>query len=275
MKHITSRQNSLVSRCRDVLRGRDRNRILLDGVHLVAEAIDAGVIPTEAAVAHAALATPELAALLPQLIAAGVDVITANPLVMSAISPVKSSSPIVALAARHTVTADELFQPDAPVIVGAVNVQHPGNVGAIARVAEAGGASGVAVTGQSADPFGWKALRGSMGSAFRLPLLTEPDTGRLVQAARRHHCRVIAAVPRGGRPPDEVSLAGAVLLMVGGEGAGLPSEVVDKADERVTIPMTSPVESLNTAVCAALLVYEARRQRRAESPHGFALSRQS
>jgi RNA methyltransferase, TrmH family len=273
MKHVTSRQNPLVSRCRDVLRGRDRNRILLDGVHLVAEAINAGVVPSEAAVAHAALATPELAALLPLLTAAGVAIVTASPLVMSAISPLQSSSPIVALAARRTVTADELFRPHTPVIVGAVNVQQPGNVGAIARVAEAGGASGVAVTGQSADPFGWKALRGSMGSAFRLPLLTEPDTGYLVQTARRHNCRVIAAVPRGGRPPDEVSLAGSVLLMVGGEGAGLPSDVIDDADERVTIPMTPPVESLNTAVCAALLVYEARRQRRAESPHGFALSR--
>src|SRR5438132_639274 len=79
--------------------------------------------------------------------------------------------------------------------------------------------------------------------------------------ARRHGCRVIATVPRGGRPLDEVDLKGPVALLIGGEGQGLSPAVVDAGDERVSVPMEIPVESLNVAVTAALLVYEARRQR--------------
>jgi TrmH family RNA methyltransferase len=71
----------------------------------------------------------------------------------------------------------------------------------------------------------------------------------------------VVTVPRGGRPFDEVALDGPIALIVGSEGAGLPGTAVAAADERVTIPMTAPVESLNTAVCAALMVFEARRQR--------------
>ncbi len=85
----------------------------------------------------------------------------------------------------------------------------------------------------------------------------------------------MAAVPRGGRPPDDARLDGAVVLVIGGEGPGLPPAIVAAADERVTIPMAPPVESLNTAVCAALLVYEARRQRIAQAPHGHPVSRRS
>ena len=82
-----------------------------------------------------------------------------------------------------------------------------------------------------------------------------------VADARRHGCRIVATVPRGGRSLFDVDLTGPVAVLIGGEGAGLPPALVDAADERVTIPMQAPVESLNAAVTAALIVYEARRQR--------------
>jgi tRNA G18 (ribose-2'-O)-methylase SpoU len=72
---------------------------------------------------------------------------------------------------------------------------------------------------------------------------------------------VIATVPRGGQPPHEIDLKGPVAILIGGEGQGLTAAVVDAADERVSIPMQAPVESLNAAVTAGLIVYEARRQR--------------
>src|SRR5207302_9520875 len=79
--------------------------------------------------------------------------------------------------------------------------------------------------------------------------------------AKRHGGRVIAAVPRDGRSLFDVDLSGRIAVLIGGEGQGLPSALADAADERVTIPMQAPVESLNAAVTAALIVYEARRQR--------------
>jgi TrmH family RNA methyltransferase len=159
---------------------------------------------------------------------------------------------------------ERVFTGDTPLVVIAVDVQDPGNVGAIARVAEAGGATGLIAAGASADPFGWKALRGSMGSSLRLPLAAATADAALAEA-RRFRCRIIAAVPRDGRPLYDVDLTGAVAILIGGEGPGLVGGVADAADERITIPMDAPVESLNTAVAAAVIVYEARRQRTAGS----------
>jgi TrmH family RNA methyltransferase len=149
-----------------------------------------------------------------------------------------------------------------PLVLIALNVQDPGNVGAIARVAEAAGASGAVYAGACADPFGWKALRGSMGSALRLPILVKPDSREAIGEARRRGCRIIATVPRGGRALFDADLRGAIAVLVGGEGAGLRQLQIDEADERLTIPMQAPVESLNVAVTAAVIVYEACRQRR-------------
>jgi TrmH family RNA methyltransferase len=136
-------------------------------------------------------------------------------------------------------------------------------VGALLRSAEAGGATGAFVTGASANPFSWKALRGSMGSALRLPIATSVPPDRVMSEMRRAGLRTVASVVRGGTDPDRIDWTGPVGLWVGGEGPGLPDDLADRCDERVTIPMAPQVESLNAAVAGALLVYAARRQRRA------------
>src|SRR6185436_6673173 len=125
-----------------------------------------------------------------------------------------------------------------------VDIQDPGNVGAIVRVAEAGGATAVIAAGASADPFGWKALRGSMGSALRLPLAARA-TGAAVDEARRRGCRIVATAPRGGRSLFDADLKGPLAILIGGEGQGLAPSVAAAADDRITIPMAAPVESLN------------------------------
>ena len=107
------------------------------------------------------------------------------------------------------------------------DVQDPGNVGAIVRVAEAGGATGVVAAGACADPFGWKALRGSMGSALRLPIGAAATAAAAVAEARRHGCRVVATVPRGGRSLFDVDLRGGRGVLIGGEGAGLAAATLD------------------------------------------------
>jgi TrmH family RNA methyltransferase len=261
MKHITSRQNPLVARFRAVAHGDDRSLIMLDGAHLVTDSLDVDLALHYAVVSPEALAVDDIAELVDRIHAIGIEVISASPSVMAALSPVRSPSGIVALADRPAGGEARMFDPVTPVVVCAVDVQDPGNVGAIVRVAEAGGATGVVTTGRSADPFGWKALRGSMGSGLRMPIASRPDTTAAIDEMRRHGCRIVVTVPRGGRPFDQVVLDGPIALIVGSEGSGLPGTALAAADERVTIPMTAPVESLNTAVCAALMVFEARRQR--------------
>jgi TrmH family RNA methyltransferase len=261
LKSITSRQNPVVSRFRAAARGDGFDLILLDGAHLVAAALDAGVPLQQAVVAADAVREQEIGHLVERLERLGVDLVAGSPVVMKAVSPVRSPSPVVALAARPIEGPARVYRETSALVIIAVDVQDPGNVGAIVRVAEAGGASGVVAAGACADPFGWKALRGSMGSAVRLPIAVSHDPAAAVRDARRHGCRIVAAVPRTGQSLFGIDLTGPIAVLFGAEGAGLPSTLVDDADERVTIPMQPPVESLNAAVTAALVVYEARRQR--------------
>jgi TrmH family RNA methyltransferase len=172
-------------------------------------------------------------------------------------------SGIVALASRPRWAANDFVRhPDALVIV-AVDVQDPGNLGALVRSAEAGGATAVVTTMGGADPFGWKALRGSMGSALRLPVARVDALDAVLDAARRAGCRVVATASRAGTPLHETDLRPPTLVLLGSEGEGLRGPLIEGADERLAIPMAPPVESLNVAVAAGLIVYEARRQRRA------------
>ena len=264
VRRITSRQNSLVAGYRAVARGEVPDMVLLDGVHLVADALAAGIPIHSAAVAiedAAGTADEALRALIGRLNDASVDLVDAPASVMAALSPVRSPSAIVALADRPRHALDQIFAGPAPFVLIAVGVQDPGNIGAIIRVAEAGGATGVVATGASANPFGWKALRGSMGSALRLPVLDDVSPEQAVADARQRGCRILATAPRGGTSVFDSVLTGALAVLIGGEGRGLAEAVLDLADARVTIPMQAPVESLNAAVTAALIVYEARRQR--------------
>jgi TrmH family RNA methyltransferase len=261
---VTSRQNKLVARYRAAARGEADGLLLLDGAHLVAEAVEAGLDIRSAIVAADAGHRPGVAALLERLSDRGVQVATASRGVIEAVSPVRSPSPIVALAERPQSGA-RVWAGAAPLVLVAVGVQDPGNLGAIVRVAEAAGASGLVAAGGSADPFGWKALRGSMGSALRLPLLVATPERALAEA-KQHGCRIVAAVPREGRSLFEVDLTAAAAVFVGAEGSGLETGLLEAADERVTIPMQAPVESLNAAVAAAVLAYEALRQRQIARP---------
>ena len=261
MQRISSRQNPLVARYRAAARRDERDVLLLDGVHVVSEAVASGVRVREAAVKADAMSITEIGALVERLTHAGVNVCAVSASVMDAISPVRSSSTIVAIANRPAAAIERVYGAPAALAVIAVDVQDPGNLGAIVRVAEAAGATGVVAAGASADPFGWKALRGSMGSALRLPVGVESDANRAVADARERGCRIVATAPRQGRSIFDVDYRGPTAVLIGGEGPGLPPSLVAGADDRVTIPMEAPVESLNAAVTAALIAYEARRQR--------------
>jgi TrmH family RNA methyltransferase len=138
-----------------------------------------------------------------------------------------------------------------PVTLALWHVGDPGNLGTLMRAADAFGA-GVALSEGCADPTGAKALRASMGSVFRVPLsgFDEPDGRRL------------ALVPRGGTPLSalEVDDAG-VVLVLGAEREGLPPEVLERCDERASIPQPGDVESLNVAMAGTIALYELARRR--------------
>lgn len=259
MRAISSRQNPLVARYRAAAGG-ESDDLLLAGVHLVGEALAARIPLDHVLIAAETIDRPEWATLLAALRSGETPLDTASASVMDAVSPLRSSSAIVAVARRDSMPQGA-FRHGSPFVLVACGIQDPGNLGAMARAAEAAGATGLVVAGSAADPYGWKALRGSMGSLLRLPIDVSSTADAAIRNARDHHCRVIATTPRGGTPLFSASLIGPIAILVGGEGAGLPSTLIDDADVRISIPMAAPVESLNAAVTAALILYESKRQR--------------
>jgi TrmH family RNA methyltransferase len=269
VRTISSRHNPVVAAFRALAAAPDPTgrRVLLDGAHLVGEALDAGLGFEVILVAASRLSgSSEAGRLARELEQRGLPMAEVDDRAFDAVSPVRSPSGIAAIALRTVQEpADLCARPDA-LVLAVADVQDPGNVGALLRSAEAGGATGAFVTGASANPFSWKALRGSMGSTLRLPTVTGTDPDAILATMQQGGMRTVAAVARGGADPDTIDWRGAVGLWIGGEGPGLAAELVERCDAQVTIPMAPQVESLNAAVAGALLVYAARRQRSEAEP---------
>lgn len=155
---------------------------------------------------------------------------------------------------------DCLKAPKALVMV-AVGLQDPGNLGTILRSLEAFGGSACLLTPNTVSPYNAKAVRASSGSLFRVPVFRQLPAEKILTLCRRHNLRTVGLEARSGSPLEATDLRGPVALFVGQEGGGLPTEVVKKLDVRVTIRLTSAVESLNAGVAASLALYEARWQR--------------
>lgn len=260
MLRLTRRQDAIVDRFRRAARrAASEPCVLLDGEHLIRDAIAVGVQLDVVMATHERW--QHLGDLL-QLIKAQdlpVALYDAASTVLDAASPVKTSSGIVALARWQPAALEDTFAGPYPLTVAAIDVQDPGNFGAIVRSADALGASGVISVGASADPAGWKALRGSMGSAFRVPVARAMLESTL-SAARSAGAKIYAATA-DGVSVGRCDLTGPTLLLLGSEGRGLPDSALEESNGRIAIPMRAGVNSLNVAVTAALLLYEARRQR--------------
>jgi TrmH family RNA methyltransferase len=284
MERITSRQNAVVKRFRDLGRasraaapvgraqvhgtGGHAGEILLDGEHLVREALACDV-PVELA----AFSDRQIANVLSPLGRLAKDVrkhggrsILVTDQVLAAMSPVQQPSGVVAIARARATDVGVVFAasrdngPHLPLVIVLAGLQDPGNVGAIVRAAAAFGAAGIVAIEGTANPFSWKALRGAMGGTFRLPIAARGTSPDVIAAARAHRVRIVAAVPRGGTPLPRVDFRQPTAIVVGGEGAGVSAAILSVIEESVTIPMRAPVESLNVAVAAALVLYEAARQ---------------
>ena len=264
MKTITSRHNPIVGRFRTMADTPDPagTQLLLDGAHLVRDARRSGLAFDIVAIASSLLhANSEERLLAEAFDSEGVEVIAASDDVFDALSPVRTPSGITAIVNRHATDATAMVAEKDAFLLVALDVQDPGNVGALLRSAEAGGVSGAFICGASANPFSWKAVRGSMGSALRLPIVSSAHTESVLTCLRDAGIRLVATIPRGGEDPDAIDWRGKVAIVLGGEGPGLPMGVLAQCDASVSIPMARNVESLNVAVAAAILVYAARRGR--------------
>ncbi len=158
--------------------------------------------------------------------------------------------------------AAELAGADGALLVCLDRVTDPRNLGAVCRSAECAGATGVVVPAHNAARVTPAVCRASAGAVEHLAVAVVPNLARFLGEAKRPGLWVYAATAEGGTPMWDADLAGGVALVFGAEGRGLRPLVRRACDAAVSIPLGGRVESLNVSVAAALLLYEARRQRR-------------
>jgi TrmH family RNA methyltransferase len=258
LQKITSRQHPVVQRLRRLASRRDEGVALLDGTHVIEDALEAHV-PLELVLADSANRT-----LAERAARAGARTYEGSAAVIEAASPVRSPTGVIAIAEWSAAPLTAVFERKPSLIVGLVDVQDPGNAGSAIRSADALGATGVVAMLGTAHPAGWKVVRGAMGSSFRVPV-ARADATEVLEAAARHGVEIAATVAAGGVPIETANLTAPVLVLVGNEGAGLPDDLLSAATRRLTIPMGAGVNSLNVSVTAALVLWEARRQRLARA----------
>ncbi len=239
---------------------------LLEGPHLVAEALAAGLALDPVLATPEFLAGAEWPALAAPLARAGAVPLAVAADLLHGLADADSPRGILAVAQLPRRGAAALPRSADGVYLYADGLQDPGNLGAVARVAEAAGAAGLALSPGSVHPNHPRALRGSAGSLLRLPVAVDVTPEALAEhlaaPGSRLTARWVALVPRGGEDLYRAPLAGgALVLLLGAEGPGLSAALAARADLRLTIPMAAGVESLNAAVSAALVLFEIRRQR--------------
>lgn len=235
---------------------RSEGAYVVEGAKLVGEALDAGV-PVEAL-----YVAPRCAdAVVDRALAAGVRVFDLAPGVLERVSDTVTPQPVLAIVRATDRPLSDLR--GTGLVVVCADVRDPGNLGTVLRSAEASGAGGVICCDGSVDVYNPKCVRASAGSVFHVRLVAGGDPVQVLDELGRWGMRRLATRATGGTPYHDVDLTGPVAVVVGNEAHGLPAGLEGGLDGSITIPMDGRAESLNVGMAAAVLCFEAARQRRA------------
>jgi TrmH family RNA methyltransferase len=191
----------------------------------------------------------------------GVDILWISERLMDTISESKTPQPVMAAVQMKQHSEEELLAHSSRLIVVTHQLQDPGNLGTIIRTAEAVGASGIAITSNTVDPFNAKAIRASMGSILRLPVVHIGDVKAFIKKCKQKGFQTAATVLTGEKTHFDIDLTKPTVVILGQEGAGLPQDIMADIDLNVRIPMAETIDSLNVATAAAVILYEAMRQK--------------
>ena len=275
---INSRQNALVRHARAVRERRVQEQIFIEGLRLAEEAHHAKLAIQDVMYNVKMSDDPRGAELLHELRAAGIRLSLVADEVLSSVSDTKSPQGLVMLASRPRsdraaldarvrapYSETEASGKDSPssstLVVIMHRINNPANAGAILRTAEAANASAAIATTGTADLFSPKALRGSMGSGFRLPLWTGADFREALLWCKENGIETVGAALGAGSTHSAHDWTKASAIVMGPEAQGLTAEEAAALDATIEIPMRPPVESLNVAVACGVILYEAARQR--------------
>ncbi len=182
--------------------------------------------------------------------------------VLKSISDTKTPQGILCLVKMPEYRLEELLRGEQTHLLILESIQDPGNLGTMLRTGEGAGVSGVVMDEDTVDLFNPKTIRSTMGSIYRVPFFVAENLPETIERLKEQQVAVYAAHLKGDRQYDEPDYCGRTAFLLGNEGRGLSERIAGMADACIKIPMEGQVESLNAAVSASLLMYEANRQRR-------------
>ncbi len=262
-KPLSSKDNSTILYLRslsDPKRRKKEKAFLIEGLKMVEEALRDN-LGVKTVVAAPSLVQHHGKGVLKLAESRGIDVLWISERLMDALSESKTPQPVMAEVTMKHHSEEGLLANEAGLIIIAHQLQDPGNIGTIIRTTEAVGASGLAITQNTVDPFNAKAIRASMGSILRLPIVLIGDISVFIKKCKQKGFQTAATVLTGEKTHFDINLTKPTVVVLGQEGAGLPQDIMAEIDLRVRIPMAATIDSLNVATAAAVILYEAMRQR--------------
>ena len=260
---ITSTDNPKIKLARVLMgrRGRQKHQqCLAEGMRLIEDVMRAGILPALLFYLAPAQQMPRVQNLLRAAKAANVPLWEVSLAVFGTFSDTMTSQGLIAVLPIPEIVAPV----DPSLILVLDHVRDPGNLGTILRSAEAAGADLVLLAAGCVDPWGPKVLRAGMGAHFRLAIRSAMAWPQISQLLAGRPLWLADA--RGVIIHDRVDWTGPCALAVGGETEEFSAEAIRLSASRVTIPMSGGAESLNAAMAATILLFEAARQRRMASP---------
>ncbi|MFZ5642350.1 MAG: TrmH family RNA methyltransferase [Bacillota bacterium] len=271
MEPVTSMQNPLIKYLMKLKRRKFREsegRFVIEGIRFVEEAIKSGW-PVENLIFTPGLSESgrgdDLASASQSL---GINRIIVNDKLMRELASTETPQGVLALCRMREWGMEDIFK-DRPhtgfghnkLVVVVDGVSDPGNLGTIIRSADAFGSHGALLTTGTVDLYNSKSLRATMGSVFHLPVVNNADPATLYDRLAEKGIALLVGVPEGGVPINRLNLKPPLALVVGSEADGPSRELFSYPHEKATIPMPGQSESLNAAVAASVMLYEAFRQR--------------
>jgi RNA methyltransferase, TrmH family len=258
--YIASRSNERLKAVRRLARTRPGDVFLAEGGRAVRAALEAGADVRELYAAPDLFLGESDFLLLAAAERRGVRVVELGRDAFLSISRNVRADGLVAVVGRPSTALARLSVPAQPFVVVADAIERPGNLGTIVRTAAGAGADALLVTDARTDPFHPEVVRGSVGAIFHLQL-GAASSERAPSWLREHGVRIVVATPEAKRPYWEACFAGPLALVVGNERYGVGDSWRRAADDAVAIPLPGAADSLNVAVAAGVVVFEAARQR--------------
>lgn len=264
MRPVSGQRDPVVQLLRE-LTGEDcrkrRGQFFAEGDELVRRAFDYGGKVEALVMTERFASSPNAADLLERAAQARAEVYTASEGLLAKVLEAKPTPECLAIAERRVASLSDMFTSECPLVAVVEHGENADNLGMLLRSTDASGVDGVILAADTTDPFSRRVVRGSRGAVFTVPICIQYDVAKCIAEAKKHGLQIVATSARSDMAYTGLDYAKPTMIVVGNEHIGISDTVRGLADSVVRIPMKGRINSLNIAVAASLVLYEAVRQR--------------